>query len=217
MKLKVEKVTQSMRVFTLLLTSSEASAISTALWKTTLKACNQKKDDLFQYKLKDKPSLNEERLRVGGISGYLQTELIHGVDLVQVIHDKVKQGRPDGYGTIVLPGFVYLHLIHFSFQHLRTEDPKLKIKRKEMSDDSSGYLQLNLRCCVFGGLQFLHQQVVAQEVALSRRQPGQELVFQKLELNLEHVLLFGQFALHRFKSVIGKRTENCHIRERKRI
>lgn len=136
------------------------------------------------------------------IPGYLQTELIHGVDLVQIIHDEVKQGRPDSYGTIVLPGFVYLHLINFSFQHLRMEDPRLKIKRKEMSDVSSGYLQLNLSCCVFGGLQFLHQQVVTQEVALSRREPGQELIFQKLELNLEHVLLFGQLALHRFKSVL---------------
>lgn len=53
---------------------------------------------------------------------------------------------------------------------------------------------------MFGGLQFLHQQVVTQEVALSSRQPGQELVFQKLELNLEHVLLFGQFTLQSFKS-----------------
>lgn len=72
-------------------------------------------------KQKDKPSFDNEPLSV---SAYLQTELIHGVDLVQIIHDEVKQGRSDSYGTIVLSGFVYLHLINFSFQHLQVEDAK---------------------------------------------------------------------------------------------
>lgn len=57
------------------------------------------------------------------------------------------------------------------------------------------YLHLNLSSSVFGGLKFLHQHVVTQEVALCSRQPGQQLILQKLQLNLEHVLLFGQFAL----------------------
>lgn len=76
MKLKVEKVTQSMRRFTLLVTSSEASAISTALWKTTLKACNPKIIDCisvgntdwpftaWDLKQKDKPSFATEPLWV---------------------------------------------------------------------------------------------------------------------------------------------------------
>ncbi len=57
------------------------------------------------------------------------------------------------------------------------------------------YLHLNLSSSVLGGLELLHQHVVTQEVALCGRQPGQQLVLQKLQLNLEHVLLFGQFTL----------------------
>ena len=60
---------------------------------------------------------------------------------------------------------------------------------------SHRYLHLNLGSGVLGGLELLHQHVVTQEVALCSRQPGQQLVLQKLQLDLEHVLLLGQFTL----------------------
>ena len=50
--------------------------------------------------------------------GYLEAELVHGVDLVQVVHDEVKQGGPHGYGAVVFPGLVDLHLIHLGLQDL---------------------------------------------------------------------------------------------------
>lgn len=55
------------------------------------------------------------------LSGYLQAELIHWVDLVKIIHDKVEQGCSGSYRTIVFPGIIYLLFINFSFQNLRKE------------------------------------------------------------------------------------------------
>lgn len=51
--------------------------------------------------------------------GYLEAELVHGVDLIQIVHDKVEKRSPDSNRTVVFSGFVYLHLIYFSFQDLR--------------------------------------------------------------------------------------------------
>lgn len=52
---------------------------------------------------------------------HLEAELVHGVYLVQIVHDEIEQRGPDGDGAIVLPGLVYLHLIDFGFQHLGRE------------------------------------------------------------------------------------------------
>lgn len=57
-------------------------------------------------------------------SGYLETELVHGVDLVQVIHDKVKQRCSDSNGAIVFSGFIYFHLINLCFYYLKMRDRK---------------------------------------------------------------------------------------------
>ncbi len=50
---------------------------------------------------------------------YLEAELVHGVDLVEIVHDKVEQRRSDSNRAIVFSCFVYLHLVNFSFQDLR--------------------------------------------------------------------------------------------------
>ncbi len=63
-------------------------------------------------------------------SGYLEAELVHGVDLVEIVHDKVEQRSSDSNGTIVFSGFVYLHLINFSFQDLRVRDGGRRQKKK---------------------------------------------------------------------------------------
>lgn len=81
----------------------------------------QSKEEKEDVSVKPERQNQHRQTSTSEISGHLQTELIHGVDLVQVVHDKVKQGRPDSYGAIVLSGFVYLHLINFSFQHLQLE------------------------------------------------------------------------------------------------
>lgn len=57
-------------------------------------------------------------------SGYLKAELVHGVDLVKVIHDEVEQRSSDCNRTIVLSGFIYFYFVNFSFQHLRERDFK---------------------------------------------------------------------------------------------
>lgn len=50
---------------------------------------------------------------------YLEAELVHGVDLVEVVHYKVEKRSSDSNRTIVFSGFVYHHFINFSFQDLR--------------------------------------------------------------------------------------------------
>lgn len=54
-------------------------------------------------------------------SVYLEAELVHGIDLVEIIHNKVEQRRSDSNGTVVFSGFIYLDLINLSFQDLRKE------------------------------------------------------------------------------------------------
>lgn len=61
---------------------------------------------------------------------YLEAELVHGVDLVEIIHDKVEQRRSDSNRTIVLSGFVYLHLINFSFQDLRRKEGGIREEKR---------------------------------------------------------------------------------------
>lgn len=62
---------------------------------------------------------------------------------------------------------------------------------------------------MLGGLELLHQHVVTQKVALRSRQPSQQLVLQKLQLNLEHVLLFGQFTLEKVHTYSLDHFGNC--------
>lgn len=129
---------------------------------------------------------------------YLEAELVHGVDLVEIVHDEVEQRGSDSDGPIVLSGLVDLHFIHFGFQDLRQADGYLTVSREQTRNYlRQNHLHLDLSCSVLGGLQLLHQHVVTQEVALSGRQPGQQLVLQQLQLDLEHVLLFGQITLQR--------------------
>lgn len=64
------------------------------------------------------------------VSSYLEAELVHGVDLVEVVHDKVEQRSSDSNGTIVFSGFVYLHLVDFSFQDLRIKMEEDRRKRR---------------------------------------------------------------------------------------
>lgn len=59
------------------------------------------------------------------------------------------------------------------------------------------YLHFNLSSGELGGLEFLHQQGVDEEVTFRCRQSGEQLVFQELQLNLKHVLLFCEFTLQR--------------------
>lgn len=61
-------------------------------------------------------------------SGYLEAELVHGVDLVKIIHDKVEQRSSDSNRAIVLSGLVYLYFINFCFQNLRMRDDRKKKK-----------------------------------------------------------------------------------------
>lgn len=68
-------------------------------------------------------------------------------------------------------------------------------KSQQLSAHSLSHLHLNLSSSEFGGLKFLHQHVVTQEITLCSKQPGQQLILQKLQLNLEHILLSGQFTL----------------------
>lgn len=61
-------------------------------------------------------------------SGYLEAELVHGVDLVKIIHDKVEQRSSDSNRAIVFSGFIYLYFINFCFQNLRMRDDRKKRK-----------------------------------------------------------------------------------------
>lgn len=55
-------------------------------------------------------------------SEYLEAELVHGVDLVEIIHDEVEQRCSDSHRTIVFSGFIYFHLVHFCFQNLKIKN-----------------------------------------------------------------------------------------------
>lgn len=54
-------------------------------------------------------------------AGYLEAELVHGIDLVEIIHDKVEQRSSHSNRAIVFSSLIYLHLINFGFQNLKKE------------------------------------------------------------------------------------------------
>lgn len=62
-------------------------------------------------------------------SGYLEAELVHGVNLVEIIHNKVKQRCSDSNRAVVFSGFVYLDLINLSFQDLRVSNKNMERER----------------------------------------------------------------------------------------
>lgn len=65
------------------------------------------------------------------LSSYLEAELVHWINLVQVIHDEVEQRRSDCDRAIVLSGVVYFHFINFGLQDLRTQRKRMQ-KHKKM-------------------------------------------------------------------------------------
>ena len=55
-------------------------------------------------------------------SGYLEAELVHGVNLVEIIHNKIEQRCSDSNRAVVFSGFIYLDLVNLSFQDLRVSE-----------------------------------------------------------------------------------------------
>lgn len=49
---------------------------------------------------------------------YLEGELVHGVDGVELVHGEVEQGSTGGCGSVVLPGLVNPGLCHLKLLHL---------------------------------------------------------------------------------------------------
>lgn len=64
------------------------------------------------------------------MSGYLEAELVHGVDLIEIVHDEVQQRSSNGNRTIVFSSFIYLHFINFCFQNLTMRDDKNRKQEK---------------------------------------------------------------------------------------
>ncbi len=106
---------------------------------------------------------------------HLEGELVDGVDLVQIVQDEVHEGRPGGGRSVQLSRLVDL----------------------DLGDLGLFYLDLDLGGSALGGLQVLNEGGVTQEVALSRGETGEEIVFQLLQDDLEIVLLLGQVQLIR--------------------
>lgn len=61
--------------------------------------------------------------------------------------------------------------------------------------DAEPHLALDVSGCVLGVFQLLHQRNVSQKIAVSRRQPVQQIVLQPLQLDFEVILLHGQLHL----------------------
>lgn len=62
----------------------------------------------------------------------LEAELVHGVDLVEIVHDEVEQRSSDGNRTVEFSGFVYLHFIDFGFHDLKNKGWREKTGEEEM-------------------------------------------------------------------------------------
>lgn len=78
------------------------------------------------------------------------------------------------------------------------ESPKVTVVKHlnaERPLDAEAHFALDVSGGVLSVFQLLHQRNVSQKIAVSRRQPVEQVVLQSLQLDFEVVLLHGQLHL----------------------
>jgi len=112
-------------------------------------------------------------VRGDGTSAYFERELVHGMDLVEVVEHEVEQRGAHGDRPVRLSRLVDLRLGQLGLLHLLLDLHRRPLRRLEILDEV----------------------VVAEEVALGGRQARQQRVLERLERDLELVLLVREVRL----------------------